>query len=145
MILTIKNIHKIVGVQLHTWSVYSWNELEYEYEFDCVNLLDGNFRKVVLIRKPAANGHFYFSRRHVGAHNSWSSPYSLSDLSTVASFTRVLDYEIDFVENGISSSPTIVSGSGITIPPAAGLTHISHSITILPNPPQYINLTISTQ
>ena len=28
MILTIQNIHKIVGVQIHTWSVYAWRELE---------------------------------------------------------------------------------------------------------------------
>ena len=99
MILTIKNLHKLVGVQIGKWAVYTWTELEYEYEFQFVNLLDGSFRTLVLIRKQNQNGHFYFSRRTDGTHNSWSSPYKFEQLSTLDNFKRIIDYEIDFIEN----------------------------------------------
>ena len=99
MKLTIKNIDKITLARLgQYWSVYSYTENAREYQFDCVNLLDGGLRKLVLIRENWPTGHYYFSRPLDVSKPLWtkSDPYTFEDLSNLDRFIQVLAYEIDF-------------------------------------------------
>ena len=102
MKLTIQNITKITGTTLNKhWSIYDCRESAGEYEFNCVNLLDGNLRKMVLIREIWPTGHFYFTREVDVSRTLWtkSDPYRFEDFSTLNNAIQVLSYEIDFAHN----------------------------------------------
>ena len=102
MKLTIQNITKITGTTLNKhWSIYDCRESAGEYEFFCVNLLDGNFRKLVLIREASPQGYLYFTREVDVSRTLWtkSDPYTFEDFSSLYKATHVLSYEIDFAHN----------------------------------------------
>ncbi len=93
MELTIQNIEKIKGAIINQyWKVEDVQTGDIFYQFKIQNRLDGNWRELLLKRKPTIYNNFHFQRKDT----SDSLPYNITEIQAFNTFLSVLEYEIDY-------------------------------------------------